>query len=96
MTRVRRLSHHLLTGYPIDVPIQHKILGPFQDHHFVPKVKYPSRRSFYRLSWSHRFNMESLSRFGLTIVKDGMGSCLTLQGQEGMYIRKVTAKKRSK
>ena len=88
MTGVGRLSHHFPTGHPINALIQHKILGPFQDHHFVPKVKYPSRRSFYRLSRSHRFNMESLSWFGLTIVKDGMGSCLTLQGQEGMYVRK--------
>ena len=86
MTGVRRLSHHLPTGCPIDAPIQHKILSPFQDHHFVPKVKYPSRRSFYRLSQSHRFNMESLSWFGLTIVKDRTASCLTLQGREGVYV----------
>ena len=32
--------------------------------------------------------MESLSRFGLAIVKDGAGSCLTLQGQEGVYVQK--------
>ena len=69
-TGVRRLSHHLPTGRPIDAPIQHEILSPFQDHHFVPKVKYPLRRSFYRLSRSHRFNMESLSQFSLTMVKD--------------------------
>ena len=75
-------------GRPIGAPIQYEILGPFQDHHFVPKVKYPSRRSFYRLSWSHRFNMESLSQFGLTVVKDGTGLCLTLQGREGVYVQK--------
>ena len=80
VTGVGRLSHRLPMGCPIDAPIQHEILSPFQDHHFVPKVKYPLRRSFYRLSRFHRFNMESLSRFGLTIVKDGTGSCLTLQG----------------
>ena len=32
--------------------------------------------------------MESLSQFGLTVVKDGTGSCLTLQGQEGVYVQK--------
>ena len=88
MTRVRRLSHHVSMGRPIDAPIKHKILGPFQDHHFVPKVKYPLRSPFYRLNRSHRFNMESLTRFGLTVVKDGTGFCLTLQGQERVYFRK--------
>ena len=73
MTRVRRLSHHLKTGHPIDALALHEILGPFRDHHFIPKVKYLSRSSFYRLSQSHRFNMESLSRFDLTMVKDGTG-----------------------
>ena len=72
-TRVGRLSHHLKTGHPIDAPALHEILGPFWDHHFVPKVKYLLRSSFYRLSRSHRFNVESLSRFSLTVVKDGTG-----------------------
>ena len=40
--------------------------------------------------------MESLSQFGLTVVKDGMGSCLTLQGLRRGVCPKVTAKKRSK
>ena len=54
-----------MTRCPIGAPAWHEILGPFQDHHFVPKVKYLLRSSFYRLSRSHRFNMESLSRFSL-------------------------------
>ena len=29
--------------------------------------------------------MESLSQFSLAVVKDRMDSCLTLQGQEGVY-----------
>ena len=32
--------------------------------------------------------MESLSQFGLAIVKDGTGLCLTLQGREGVYVQK--------
>ena len=73
MTGVGRPSHHLMTRCPIGAPAWHEILGPFQDHHFVPKVKYLSRSSFYRLSQSHRFNVESLSWFSLTVAKDRMG-----------------------
>ena len=73
MTEVGRPSHHPLTGCPIGTLAWNEILGPFQDHHFVPKVKYLLRSSFYRLSQSHRFNIESLSWFGLTVVKDRMG-----------------------
>ena len=38
-----------------------QILGPFQDHHLVPKRETSFEKAFYRLSWSCRFNMENLS-----------------------------------
>ena len=69
MTRVRRPSHHLKARHSIGAPAWHKILSPFQDHHIAPDVKYLSKSFFYRLSRSHRFNTESLSWFGLSIVK---------------------------
>ena len=69
MTGVRRRSHHLEARHPVSAPAWHKTLGPFQDHHIVPDVKYLSKSFFYTLSWSHRFNTESLSRFGLPMVK---------------------------
>ena len=69
MTRVRRPSHHLEARCSIGAPTWHKILGPFQDHHIAPDVKYLSKSFFYRLSRSHRFNTESLSQFSLPIVK---------------------------
>ena len=69
MTRVRRPSQHLEARCPIGVLAWHKILSPFQDHHIAPDVEYLSKSFFYRLSWSHRFNTESLSWFGLPMVK---------------------------
>ena len=69
MTGVRRPSHHLETRCSIGVPAWHKILSLFQDDHIAPDVKYLSKSLFYRLSPSHRFNTESLSQFGLPIVK---------------------------
>ena len=69
MTGVRRPSHHLEARCPIGVLAWHKILSPFQDHHIAPDVKYLSKSFFYRLSRSHRFHTESLSQFGLPMVK---------------------------
>ena len=69
MTGIRRPSHHLGARHSIGVPAGHKNLCPFQDHHMAPDVKYLSKSFFFRLSRSHRLNTESLSRFGLPMVK---------------------------
>ena len=50
MTGVRRPSHHLKARCSIGAPAWHKILGPFQDHHIAPDVKYLLKSFFYRLS----------------------------------------------
>ena len=65
---------------PIDTPIQHKNSWSFSGPPLYSQREISFEKAFYRLSQSHRFNMESLSRFSLAVAKDGIGLCFTLQG----------------
>ena len=54
------------------------------------------KKAFYRLSRSHRFNMESLSQFGLAVIKGQDGFVCCPAGVRRDVYPKVTTKKRNK